>query len=104
MRIGCVDFVSNTFFPVIAAEELGFFRAEGLDAHVELVRPSLPALRDGSLDAVAHNATALLSSFAQWGGTKLVVAFSQGTPWLLVVRADLAANTTPTTATARSAS
>ena len=37
MRIGCVDFVSNSFFPVLAAEELGFYKAEGLDAHVELV-------------------------------------------------------------------
>jgi hypothetical protein len=33
MRIGCVDFVSNSFFPAIAAEELGFFRAEDLEAH-----------------------------------------------------------------------
>jgi hypothetical protein len=38
MRIGCVDFVSNTFFPATAAEELGCFSAEGVEAHVELLR------------------------------------------------------------------
>jgi hypothetical protein len=38
VRIGCVDFVSNTFFPATAAEELGCFSAEGVEAHVELLR------------------------------------------------------------------
>ncbi len=37
MRITIADLVSNTCFPVLAAEELGFYKAEGLDAHVELV-------------------------------------------------------------------
>ena len=35
MRIAVLDFVTNTCFPVLAAEELGFFKAEGLDAQVE---------------------------------------------------------------------
>ena len=33
MRIAAVDLVSNTCFPALAAEELGFYKAEGLDAH-----------------------------------------------------------------------
>ena len=33
----------------------------------------------------------VLTEFPRWEGAKLVVALSQGTPWLLVVRADLAA-------------
>ena len=38
MRIGCVDLVSNSFFPVLAAEELGSYKAEGLDIHVSWTR------------------------------------------------------------------
>ena len=93
MRIACLDLVSNSFFPVLAAEELGFYKAEGLDAHVELVTGPrvFEALRDGSLDAVAGTAHEVLMSFPRWEGAKLVVAFAQGTPWLLVVRANLPA-------------
>ena len=88
MRIGCVDFVSNTFFPAIAAEELGFFRAEGVDAHVRLVRTlvAFPALRDGQVDILAAPAHSVLRAFPQWQGAKLIVALAQGTPWLVVLR------------------
>jgi len=91
MRIGCVDFVSNTFFPVVAAEELGFFKAENLDAHIELVRApgALVALRNNELDAVAISAHAVLRSFPQWDGAKLLVTVAQGLPWLLIIRSDL---------------
>jgi NitT/TauT family transport system substrate-binding protein len=94
MRIAAVDLVSNTCFPALAAEELGVFKSEGLDAHIELV-PALgatKALRDGSVDAmIAGSVHDILTEFPGWKGAKLVVALSQGTPWLLVVRADLAA-------------
>jgi ABC-type nitrate/sulfonate/bicarbonate transport system substrate-binding protein len=94
MRIAAVDLISNTCFPALAAEELGFYRAEGLDAHVELV-PMLgatKALRNGAADAmIAGSVHDLLTEFPCWDGVKLLVALSQGTPWLLVVRADLAA-------------
>ena len=88
MRIGCVDFVSNTFFPAIAAEELGFFGAEGVDAHVRLVRTlvAFPALRDGQVDILAAPAHSVLRAFPQWQGAKLIVALAQGTPWLVVLR------------------
>jgi ABC-type nitrate/sulfonate/bicarbonate transport system substrate-binding protein len=92
MRIAAVDLVSNTCFPALAAEELGFYKAEGLDAHIELV-PMLgatKALRDGTADAmIAGSVHDLLTEFPGWGGAKLLVALSQGTPWLLTVRADL---------------
>ena len=54
MRIAAVDLVSNTCFPALAADELGFFRAEGLDAKIELVAAmgSTRALRGGSADAM----------------------------------------------------
>jgi NitT/TauT family transport system substrate-binding protein len=94
MRIAAVDLVSNTCFPALAAEELGFYKAEGLDAHIELI-PMLgatKALRNGTADAMmAGSVHDLLTEFPDWKGAKLVVALSQGTPWLLVVRADLPA-------------
>ena len=94
MRIAAVDLVSNTCFPALAADALGFFQCEGLDARIELV-PMLgatKALRDGTADAmIAGSVHDLLTAFPGWRGAKLCVALSQGTPWLLTVRADLAA-------------
>src|SRR5919197_5094368 len=93
MKIATPDLVTNSYFPALAAEELGLYREEGLDAHVELL-PALEAvtaLRDGAVDFVAGGAHTMLLAFPQWTGAKLVVTLSQGTPWLLVVRADLPA-------------
>jgi len=93
-RIAAVDLVSNTCFPVLAADELGFFKAEGLDARIELIAMlgATKALRDGTADAMmAGSVHDVLTEFPDWRGTKIVVALSQGTPWLLVVRADLKA-------------
>src|SRR5438034_4757893 len=93
LRIATPDLVTNSYFPALAAEELGVYREEGLDAHVQLL-PSLDAvnaLRDGGVDFVAGGAHTTLLAFPQWKGVKLVVTLSQGTPWLLVVRADLPA-------------
>jgi NitT/TauT family transport system substrate-binding protein len=93
MRIATPDLVTNSYFPALAAEELGVYRKEGIDAHVELL-PSLEAvnaLRDGVVDFVAGGAHTMLLAFPRWQGAKLVVTLSQGTPWLLVVRADLPA-------------
>lgn len=94
LRIAAVDLVSNTCFPALAADELGFYQRESLEAHIELfpMLGATKALRDGSADAmIAGSVHDLLTEFPLWKGTKLVVALSQGTPWLLVVRADLAA-------------
>ena len=93
-RIAAVDLVSNTCFPVLAADELGFFKAEGLDARIELIAMlgATKALRDGTADAMmAGSVHDVLTEFPDWRGTKIAVSLSQGTPWLLVVRADLKA-------------
>ena len=93
MRIATPDLVTNSYFPALAAEELGVFREEGIDAHVELL-PSLDAvnaLRDGVVDFVAGGAHSTLLAFPRWRGAKLVVTLSQGTPWLLVLRSDIPA-------------
>ncbi|MEE8563077.1 MAG: ABC transporter substrate-binding protein, partial [Alphaproteobacteria bacterium] len=94
MRIAAVDLVSNTCFPALAADELGFFKDQGLDVRIELVAAlgATKALRDGTADAmIAGSVHDLLTEFTDWKGAKLCVALSQGSPWLLTVRADLAA-------------
>ena len=92
MKIALPDLVSNSYFPAIAAVELGFFREQGLDITHELIFPvpdAFAALADGKVDLVAGSAHAPLWAFPRWRGCKLVCALSQGMYWFLVVRADL---------------
>ena len=92
LRVAVPDLVSNSYFPAIAAVELGFFRQEGLDASVELLFPvtrAMAALRDGELDFVGGAAHATLSAFANWKGARLLAALSQHTYWFLVMRKEL---------------
>jgi ABC-type nitrate/sulfonate/bicarbonate transport system substrate-binding protein len=95
MRIAVPDLISNSYFPAIAAVELGFFKAEGLDVErVELLFPvprTMEALRDGELDLVAGAAHATLTAFRDWNGARLLLALAQRMYWLLVLRADLRA-------------
>src|SRR5215831_8279295 len=94
MRIAVPDLITNSYFPALAAEEFGLYAREGLDAHVELVSPAAAAmagLRDGAIHFVVAGAHSALSVFPGWIGAKLAVAVAQGTPWLLVLRADLPA-------------
>ena len=93
LKIALPDLVSNSYFPAIAAVELGFFEAEGLDAVHELIFPvpaCFEALRDGKTDFVAGSAHAPLWAFPRWQGAKLLCALSQGMYWFLVVRRDIA--------------
>ena len=94
MRIAAVDLVSNTCFPALAAYELGYFKAQGLDVEIELVSSigSTKALRAGEADAmIAGSVFDALTEFPNWEGAKVCVALSQGTPWLLTIRSDLLA-------------
>ncbi len=94
MRIAVPDLISNSYFPAIAAVDLGFFKEEGLDATVELLFPvtkTMEALRDGELDFVAGAAHATLHAFPEWEGARLLGALAQRMYWLLVLRADLGA-------------
>jgi ABC-type nitrate/sulfonate/bicarbonate transport system substrate-binding protein len=55
MRLAIPDLISNSYFPALAAAELGFFAAEGLDVAAELIFPvdrCYEALRDGDIDFV----------------------------------------------------
>jgi ABC-type nitrate/sulfonate/bicarbonate transport system substrate-binding protein len=94
IRIAVPDLVSNSYFPIIAAVELGFFKAQGFDASVDLLFPvpkTFAALRDGDLDFVVGSAHATLLAFPNWNGAKLLCATGQHTYWFLVVRSDLKA-------------
>lgn len=92
LRIAVPDLVSNSYFPIIAAVELGFFKQEGFDASVDLLFPipkTFEALRDGALDFVVGSAHATLLAFPNWQGAKLLAACGQHTYWFLVIRSDL---------------
>ncbi len=92
LRVAIPDMVSPSYFPAIAAVELGFFKKEGLDAAIDLVFPvtkTFEDLRDGRLDFVGGAAHAPLYAFRDWTGCKLLCALSQNMYWFLVVRSDL---------------
>jgi NitT/TauT family transport system substrate-binding protein len=94
LKIAVPDLISNSYFPAVAAVELGFLAERGLDASIELIFPvskACAALRDGAVDCVAGSAHAALSAFPEWQGVKLVCAQAQGMYWFLVMRADLKA-------------
>ena len=92
MKIAIPDLVSNSYFPALAAVELGCFKEQGVAAEIALVFPpnrAYEALRDGEVDIVAASAHAAVSAFDQWQGARLLCAQSRGMYWFLVVRSDL---------------
>ena len=94
MKLVLPDLISNSYFPAIAAADLGCFAAEGLDMEVELVTPvdkSYEWLRDGQADFVAGSAHSLVHAFPEWDGAKLIAAQGQGMYWFLIMRSDIGA-------------
>jgi len=94
ITIAVPDMISNSYFPVLAACELGLLRAEGLDASLVLMSPAdkaYAALKEGEVDFVAAEAHAALAVFPHWRGMKLICAQAQGMYWFLVMRSDLGA-------------
>jgi ABC-type nitrate/sulfonate/bicarbonate transport system substrate-binding protein len=86
------DLISNSYFPALAAAELGFFEREGLEISAELIFPvdrAYEALRDGAVDFVGGAAHGALAAFAEWRGVKLLGALAQGMYWFLVMRKEL---------------
>jgi NitT/TauT family transport system substrate-binding protein len=86
--------ISNSYFPALAAVELGFFKAEGLDVELQMIFPvdaAYRALRDGTVDFVGGSAHAALSAFPDWQGVRLLCAQAQGMYWFLVMHADFRA-------------
>jgi NitT/TauT family transport system substrate-binding protein len=94
VKIAVPDLISNSYFPAVAAVELGCLREIGVDASIELLFPvdaAYRALAAGEIDMVAGSAHSALAAFPQWRGVKLLAAQGQGMYWFLVMRADLMA-------------
>ena len=92
MRLAIPDLISNSYFPALAAAELGFFAREGVAVSAELIFPvdrAYAALRDGEIDFVGGAAHGALAAFPEWRGVRLLGALAQGMYWFLVMRADL---------------
>jgi ABC-type nitrate/sulfonate/bicarbonate transport system substrate-binding protein len=93
MKIAVPDLISNSYFPAVAAVELGKFAEQKIDASIQLLFPvnkAYEALRDGAVDCVAGSAHSALAAFPEWRGVKLLCAQGQGMYWFLVMRSDLA--------------
>jgi NitT/TauT family transport system substrate-binding protein len=94
LRVAIPDLISPSYFPAIAAVELGCFRQEGFDATLELIYPvtkTYEELREGRLDFVGGAAHAALYAFKDWQGGRLLCALAQHMYWFLIVRKDLGA-------------
>src|SRR5690349_8224070 len=94
MKLAVPDMISNSYFPAIAAIELGFFKKEGLDVELELIFPvdkAYAALHSGAVDFVGGSAHSALAGFPEWQGVKLLCAQAQGMYWFLVMHKDLKA-------------
>jgi NitT/TauT family transport system substrate-binding protein len=94
MKLAIPDLISNSYFPAVAAVELGFFKREGLDVELELVFPvdrAYRALRDGHVEFVGGSAHSALAAFPDWKGVKLLCAQAQGMYWFLVMHRDFGA-------------
>ena len=92
MKVVIPDLVSNSYFPAIAAVEMGFFKQEGIDAELELIYPvgkCYDALRDGKADFVGGSSHSAPTAFPEWQGVKFLGALAQHTYWFLIMRADL---------------
>lgn len=94
VRIAVPDLISNSYFPAIAAVELGCLRDEGIEGKIELLFPvdaAYRALAAGEVDVVAGSAHSALAAFPEWRGVRLLAAQSQRMYWFLVMRSDLKA-------------
>lgn len=88
VKVALPDLISNSYFPAVAAVELGCFKAQGIDAEIELIFPvskAYEALKEGKVDFVAGSAHSALSVFPNWEGVKLLCAQGQGMYWFLVM-------------------
>ena len=74
MRLAIPDLISNSYFPALAAAELGFFEREGIAVEAELIFPvdrAYEALREGEIDFVGGAAHGALAAFPGWRGRPL---------------------------------
>jgi ABC-type nitrate/sulfonate/bicarbonate transport system substrate-binding protein len=94
MKLAIPDMISNSYFPAIAAIELGMFKAEGLDVTMEMIYPvdkCYAAMRDGAVEFVGGSAHSALAAFPEFQGVKLLGAQAQGMYWFLILHKDFGA-------------
>src|SRR5438067_3365059 len=94
MKLAIPDMISNSYFPAIAAIELGCFKDEGLDVELEMIFPvdkCYAAMCDGAVDFVGGSAHSALAAFPEWNGAKLIGAQAQGMYWFLILHKDFGA-------------
>src|SRR5262249_40970510 len=94
MKLAIPDMISNSYFPAIAAIELGMFKSEGLDVSLEMIYPvdkCYAAMRDGAVEFVGGSAHSALAAFPEFQGVKLLGAQAQGMYWFLVLHKDFGA-------------
>jgi ABC-type nitrate/sulfonate/bicarbonate transport system substrate-binding protein len=94
MKLAIPDMISNSYFPAIAAIELGCFKDEGLDVTLEMIYPvdkCYAALRDGAVELVGGSAHSALAAFPEFNGVKLIGAQAQGMYWFLILHKDFGA-------------
>jgi ABC-type nitrate/sulfonate/bicarbonate transport system substrate-binding protein len=94
MKLAIPDMISNSYFPAIAAIELGMFKAEGLDVAMEMIYPvdkCYAAMRDGAVEFVGGSAHSALAAFPGFQGVKLLGAQAQGMYWFLILHKDFGA-------------
>jgi ABC-type nitrate/sulfonate/bicarbonate transport system substrate-binding protein len=87
MRVAIPDLISPSYFPLVAAVELGFLKAD-----LELLYPvtkTYEDLREGRLDFVGGASHAALYAFKDWNGGRLLCALAQHMYWFLVLRKGL---------------
>src|SRR5207247_9107653 len=92
LRVAIPDLISPSYFPAIAAVELGCFKEQGFDATIELLYPvtrTYEELREGRLVFVGGAAHAALYAFKDWKGGRLLCARAQHMYWFLVLRKDI---------------
>ncbi len=92
MKLAVPDLVSPSYFPAIAAVDLGCISERGPTVELDLCFPvtdAVDALRAGRIDVLAGSAHALFHGAGDGGGVRLLAALSQRTYWFLVVRRDL---------------
>ncbi|HKU45975.1 MAG TPA: ABC transporter substrate-binding protein [Burkholderiales bacterium] len=88
MKVAIPDLISPSYFPLIAAVEMGFLPG----AELQLLYPvtkTYEDLHDGKLDFVGGASHAVLYAFKDWQGGRLLCALAQHMYWFLIVRKDV---------------
>ena len=88
MKVAIPDLISPSYFPLIAAVEMGFLPGAKLELLYPVTR-TYEDLRDGKLDFVGGASHAVLYAFKDWQGAKLLCALAQNMYWFLIVRKDV---------------